>query len=334
MIAALPVTKPVVMALRKRLGKKMDVILHIGAHRTGSTTFQAYMRANSDALDRANIAFWGPRRTRNGLFRGLTPNTGVPTKKTDMQKRAQGRVQLRLDQARRNNKTAVLVSDENMIGTGRMCLRSNQLYPGIGERMARFQSAFGDSVSRIVLCTRSQDRFWASAIAYAVSRGYPVPGHKKLHSIASAKRSWRDVVSDLACAMPNADIRVLPYEVCYANPVILARKAAGLDVQFTGEHEWLNRSPELPKLRRLLQERGQDPAILPEGDGVWQPFDEEQRNEMRETYADDLFWLARGADGLAKLTEEAMPRERGQARHAGNTKGHGHDEKGCLDKTG
>ena len=37
------------------------------------------------------------------------------------------------------------------------------------------------------------------------------------------------------------------------------------------------------------------------------PFDAAQAAALRETYADDLFWLKAGADGLATLTEDPEP---------------------------
>ena len=51
-------------------------------------------------------------------------------------------------------------------------------------------------------------------------------------------------------------------------------------------------------------DRGQDCADLPASEEPWQPFDPAQRAALRETYADDLFWLRAGADGLARLVEE------------------------------
>ena len=67
---------------------------------------------------------------------------------------------------------------------------------------------------------------------------------------------------------------------------------------------WANHSPDLPALRRVLDARGEDPARLPDGGGRWMPFSQAQSRALRETYADDLFWLRAGADGLATLTEE------------------------------
>lgn len=312
----------------------MDIVFHLGAHRTGTTTFQAYLRDNHVALERAGIAFWGPQRTRGGLFRGLLRDEPGARSWGGAQKRAEGRVKLQLEQARSKGCRALLVSDENMIGSVRMCLRARALYPGIGERMARFSRAFGDGVTRIALCIRAQDRFWASAAAYGVARGHDVLDTAKLADIATSRRRWKDVITDLACAVPSAEIRVLPYDSFYADPVILMRTAVALDPVLTGPHDWLNRAPDLPHLRGILDERGYDPDKLPQGDGIWAPFSHEQTCMMQEQFADDLLWLAQGADGLATLTEEALPRERGKAHRAGQPRGHGDDEEGHLDQAG
>lgn len=334
MILCEPVFLPIGSALWQRLCQTMDIILHIGAHRTGSTTYQAYMRDNLDTLDAAKISFWGPRRTRKGLFRGLMSDTVATHPMKDPRTRAEGRVKLRLEQARAKGMDAVLVSEENMIGSVRASLRAKALYPNIADRVARFARAFDGNITRVAFCIRSQDRFWASALAYGVFRGHPIPGPKTLAKIAKADRSWRHVISDLACVLPETEIRVLPYESFYANPITLTHQAVGLDLPLRGGYEWLNRAPSLPELRRELQDNGRDVSKLPDEEGPWRPFSQAQIDEMQEKFADDLFWLAQGAGGAAVLTEEAMPRERGQARHAGQSRGHENGKKGRLDKAG
>lgn len=286
----------------------MDVILHLGAHRTGTTSFQAYLRAHRDDLEARRIGFWGPWRTRKGLLHGLaerpdTPDTGV---------RAAGRVQLALAGARRDGIDHLVVTDENMAGTARKCLRAAALYPGIGERVARLTEGFG-RVHRIVLQIRALDLWWASAIGYVVPRGEPLPAGDHLTRIAHTPRSWRHVITDLACACPQADIVITPFERFGDRPDVLlsvmtgARQLPGVRA---GEF-WKNRHADCDGLRDALAERGEDPARLPEGDGRWMPFEARDQSRLREAYADDLFWLRAGADGLARLYED----ERGaQAR--------------------
>jgi hypothetical protein len=65
--------------------------------------------------------------------------------------------------------------------------------------------------------------------------------------------------------------------------------------------------------------RGGDAGVLPEGAGRWQPFDAYQKQALQEAYADDLFWLSAGADGLARLIEETGPNEAGTQPPDGRT---------------
>lgn len=285
----------------------MDVILHIGAHRTATTTFQHYLRAQSDWLDRADVGFWGPGRTRSGLFHGLhAAGYGAGGSPTDGSqpacRRAMGRVALNLAQARDRGRAVLLVSDENMAGSVRDNLRSGRLYPGIGARLSRLHAAFGGQVSQVVLTIRSQDLYWTSALAFGVTRGCRVPRTEDLDRIVTAARSWRDVIADVACAMPGARIRALPFEAMGGRPETLLSAMLGRAVP-AGERRHLNRAPDLAALREIAGADGLPDGLsdgLSAGHGRWQPFDAHQAAALRETYQDDLFWLAAGADGLAE----------------------------------
>ena len=56
-------------------------------------------------------------------------------------------------------------------------------------------------------------------------------------------------------------------------------------------------------------------------------FDSAQTAALREAYADDLFWLRAGADGLATLIEENGPGQAGEHPPTGQTtRGHDNDD--------
>ena len=229
-----------------------------------------------------------------------------------------GKVALQLAKTASGGAARLLVTDENMIGSSRHCVRTGLLFPAVGERMARYAAAFDGRISRIVLSIRAPEMWWSSAAAYAVSRGHVVPTPQKIDRIAEMQRSWRDVIVDLACAVPEAKLVVAPFEEHAARPDILLAQATGRDAPRDTNAHWLNRAPDLPALRQLLAERGQNPDLLPDQPGRWQPFTEAQAAGMRETYADDLFWLAAGADGLATLTENPTRKRAGQSQPAGD----------------
>lgn len=278
----------------------MKVILHIGAHRTGSTSFQSYMGRNRGALQAQGVTFWGPTRTRKGLFAGIQPVPGIGKQAA---KRARGRILMQLDKAEKAGAHTVLISDENVMGSVRMNLRTRRLYPDIGERLARYVAAFDGRIDQIALNIRGLELYWASAAAYGIARGHSPVGAEACNRIASARRTWRDVISDAACAAPDAKVQVLPFECFAGRPEAMLSAMSSGAAPNDPEAIWLNRAPSIPALKTLLSERGEDPAVLPDGAGRWMPFDAAQTAQLRELYHEDMHWLIAGADGLATLTE-------------------------------
>ncbi|MEM8655675.1 MAG: hypothetical protein AAGF36_13110 [Pseudomonadota bacterium] len=302
----------------------MKVILHIGAHRTGTTSFQAYIRRNADFMRARRIGFWGPLRTRQGLFSGIQPTLGTGPKAAG---RARGRVQLQLNKSERNGVKTLIVSDENMLGTMRSNMRNQRLYCDVGERMARYATAFDGRVDTVVLSVRALNHYWSSAAAFCVARGHRVLAPDQLVKVAFGARTWRDVIADVACAVPGAKIVVVPFERTAGRPDAMFRSVTGLYGPRNASETWLNRSPDVSTLRTMLAERGDDPDLISGLAPRWTPFDPAAVAAMREAYMDDIHWLTAGADGLATLTEDLGQRGVGQTLpHGSLTRGHSDDK--------
>jgi hypothetical protein len=290
----------------------MEVILHIGAHRTASTSFQSYMRANALALSAQGVGFWGPRRTRNGLFAGIIPTNGSP--RLERQARlAKGRIVLHLDRVAAQGTRWLVVSDENIIGAPRRNLRDSGLYRGAGVRMARHAAAFGGRIARVVFSVRAFDSYWSSTLAYSIARGSPLPDPAQLEAICTQRRSWRDVITELASAVPGVEILVLPHETFAGLPDrrLQIMTADMVTAPVDTNRLWLNCAPDMDALRQCLALRGEDPAQIGQGAGRYEPFTAEQKTRLREFYQDDLFWLASGADGLAVLNTQKTREQTG-----------------------
>lgn len=306
----------------------MDIILHLGAHRTATTSFHHYMRDQSKGLKAHNVGYWGPGRTRGGLFTAVLQDP-KPVKNRLALRRAKGRVRMQLGKARQRGAERLLISDENMIGSSRQCLRAGKLYPSVGERVARYADALRMRPKRAVLGVRALDLWWASAAAYTVMRGHGVPDAETLEAIAQSPRSWQDVITDLACALPETEIVVAPFEQFAGRPDALLTLAAEMPAAREATPRWLNRSADCNALRALLADAGRDPARIPEGDGRWQPFDEAQIARLRESYADDMHWLIAGADGLATLAPDPSRSKTGSSLQPGaQTEGSDDDDRG------
>ena len=316
---------PAIPALWSKVCRVMDVILHVGSHRTGTSTLQSYLREHSEALTRSRTAVWDPRLTRRGLFHGLRPGDAVPFGDR-ARRRAIGRIRLNLDAAEKAGIKTLIVTDENIVGSVRENLQARALYPSVGERVARVCEAFEGYVSAVVFSIRAQDRYWPSACAYGVAVGRDVPSAQTRDYIARSRRGWADVISDLACAAPKNTVRILPFELTGGDPRAVLTRGFGLGAQLPAGQDWINRAPGLDQLREILCARGEDPQQLPGGTGRWQPFDETQLTNMHEAYLDDLHWLTSGADGLVTLIEEDGGAQRGKAQTRSDDRGPGDEQ--------
>lgn len=267
---------------------------------------------------------------RKGMFDGLFAKP-VMRNGRDMQRRAMGRVRLNTAYAKHAGAERLLVTEENMIGAPRACMRAGALYPSIGERMARLDAAFEGQVIRVILNIRSLDLWWASIMAYGIGRGHDLPDTARINSYATDQRTWRDVITDLACALPQAEIKILPFEQVSGQPDKMLAAVTGRPAPTSHSQFWLNRSPDLMTLRNRMAENGVSatdlPAHLATGDGRWNPFNNLQAAYLREAYADDMMWLTAGADGLATLTEDHSRTRTGFSLSSGAlTKGQSHDQ--------
>lgn len=275
----------------------MDVILHVGAHRTGTTTLQQTLRRNEARLSANNISFWGPRKTRPHLFEGLIKAADRVSQEVAQQGRISAeRIGTQLAQERAAGTRSLIVSEENMLGAVPACIQSGKLYPDAARRMARFRPAFAESCTRIGVSIRSYDQIWASMLSFAIKRSGRVPDLARIEELVVQPRRWRDVIRELRVVFPRAEILVWPFEgmVDVPHQLIPALTGRTLPVPLEPASVVHNPSPDIATLRAVVAEGScpQHLVRLPEASGTpWRPFSEDQVARMRADYAEDIDWL-------------------------------------------
>ncbi len=282
----------------------MDILLHLGAHRTATTSFQAFLWNNRAALAAAGLTPWTPRRTRDGLLDGLVRHPMRVTMEDDQRGlRSIGRIQLELGRLEIAGQSALLLSEENLLGTMMNNIEDRRLYPYLVERMARYAPAFDGHTLRLGLGIRSYEDYWASCLGFAIRRGYPAPDRALLDCLVTQPRRWRRLVRDIATVFPGAEITVWTYEQWAGRPrdVVAALWRRDLPAGLSDPADWHNRGPGFGGLVEELALRGE---CMPGGSyqdkaGRWMPFDEDQRAVLHAEYRHDLAWLKAGAEGLA-----------------------------------
>jgi hypothetical protein len=275
----------------------MEVTLHVGAHRTATTTFQRHLAANRDFLRDTETVFWGPKVIRGGLFRSMAGASGsyLPWQSG----RAAKRVALRLEGLRQDGVRRVILSDENMLGNLRDVLEDTLLYPNAAARVGGFAQAFQGHDLTIAIGVRCYSNWWPSALAVRLSRGGPLPRPRLRECMVTQPRRWRHMISQIAGAAPDARIVVWTYEAMGGTPHRILQEATGVETPATSM-PILNASPRAKAVRDLLRGLDINAEQFPwPASDRFMPFEAFETDALRAQYQDDLTWLANGADGLA-----------------------------------
>lgn len=306
----------------------MQVIFHLGAQRSATTTFQHYMRSHTQALGASGVGFWGPQRLREaGLFEGLYagPSGRVSDEAIEA---AKPRIAKALNVAAARGVRTLVISEENMLGSVKGNIRHRALYPDAETRLRGFVQAMGRPIDKVMLGLRPLDAYWSSALAYGVKRGAAVPEETALEAISGSARSWRDVVCDIAQVVPSAEIELHRYEDFADAPDARLELVLGRNAELPKSTKGLrmNEAPDLSELRAAMMKRGVSPTGLPDGEGRWQPFLPDQAEALAERHADDIFWCIAGAGGVARLIERKTLEEVGMSLPPAARRGHIYDQ--------
>ncbi len=288
----------------------VDVILHLGAHRTGTTTLQTYLENNRDNLNTMGTEFWGPNRTRSGLFTGLVKKPGNITHDALIRgARSSGLIRMELGRLELSGVKSLIVSEENMMGAMWDNLAVGQLYPEVQARMDRFANAFGLHCKRVTLSIRSYDKYWASVLNYLVERGRKMPDSEELDRLVTQPRRWRDVIGEVASVFPQAELVVWPFEamIGQVDQQLELLNNGAVPVRMRGRDDWHNASAGCAKLRQILVDRGSlaKAEEMPNDYTRWQPFQDHHIAALQAQYDEDIAWLRGGADGLATYAENS-----------------------------
>ena len=191
----------------------MDLTLHIGAHRTGSTLIDTALTATVAAHPGCGVAVWGPRRLRD--MPGFQATTRLLDAHTDPVSKdaaivldalasqfAAEVVRVRTDGAR-----ALILSEENFIGSMGNNFRTGTFYGDVARRLAAFDSVLPMSPRRVALGVRDYGSVWTSAVHYLPQVGKEAPDLASARAVLmNDKRGWPDLVAAIKSVWPDSGI--------------------------------------------------------------------------------------------------------------------------------
>ncbi len=280
----------------------MELVLHIGAHRTATTAFQKFLEHNAAALAAEKVTALGSSVTRAGLLTGLMCHPRTSNAEKDRRAhRACGLLHLMLAEKQRGGFEQVILSEPNLLGGIAENVKAGYLYPSARGRLMRARSGFTPNLKRIVLSIRSYETWWASQLAVSVAIGHALPDEGTLDRLVTQPRRWRMLIKDIQDVFPRTEILVLPYERIGAQPERTLALISGVCIPSV-EHQARDQhamAPTVQYLRKIVNDRGETPKssnLFNVGSGHWRPFPTGHSEALKEAYADDLAWL-RDQDG-------------------------------------
>ena len=288
----------------------MELSLHLGAHRTGTTALQQACRNNASLLADENIEVWGSdvmRAPALERFPNVWPgeNSAADKKAVNAAITAMhDAIGERIDGGRGH----LLVTEENLLGSMPANLGAQSLYPRAGERMAAYRQLFPIPPDRIFLCVRNYAGYWASSYAFAALRN-DLPKFSQLcDGLVQGPRSWLDVLADLRKVFPDSQILVWEHKKTADLLDGVLRLMFG---QVVGDMDLpknlKNRALNAVALKQALQLRMSEPdltalqlqdavAVLDKAGGApFQPFSGQQVQFLNRHFADDLAEISAGA---------------------------------------
>ncbi|RMC33764.1 sulfotransferase family 2 domain-containing protein [Paracoccus alkanivorans] len=240
-----------------------NVILHLGAHRTGTTGLQVYLHQNDEKLRKSGYDLLYPPRSR----------------------------EVRFDYFKPKGKGAIY-SDENIIGYMENNISSSKLYPDAGEKLQRIGHLF-DRVERVYISIRNHEDYWKSAISFCIQKsGIDLPSAEQINKIAASKRGWAQVVEDVRAVLPqDVKIYVREFQWKTENPkqqlIAVCKWQALKETSFQRKKH--NSGFDQNTLIRTLSERGAySSADRLSSIDSFELFTERQRREMMELYISDI----------------------------------------------
>ncbi|MHA3913378.1 hypothetical protein [Halovulum sp. GXIMD14793] len=178
----------------------MDLRLHIGAHRTGTTRIQrALSEIRDDLLTDHSILYFGPAEIRPQSDR-LSREDVAQTHAQMVARIAEVKPQI------------VVYSEENLLGAMLHLLTKGQFYPAAIDNLKQVVADVPHDTLTICLSLRNYAPFWASIYAQVVLRR-PLRGFAAYkHRLQADVMRWPHLVERLAIAFPQAEFRIWDFD--------------------------------------------------------------------------------------------------------------------------
>ncbi|MGB0798349.1 MAG: hypothetical protein ACPGRD_03410 [Planktomarina sp.] len=177
---------------------KLDVVFHVGAHKTATTHLQAIFSENARKLRTHGVRYLGPTEVREefGSVEGaIGEERGIKALVGDANR--------------------LLVSEENMIGRcfgAKGLMRRGAFYRMGAERLTKLTSSMVSHRNHLAVAVREPSAFLTSLYSQVLFSGTYVPWKQFLGDADPMHKRWSDTILPLLDAAPWDTVTIWKYE--------------------------------------------------------------------------------------------------------------------------
>ncbi|MEM9062846.1 MAG: hypothetical protein AAGD13_20480 [Pseudomonadota bacterium] len=281
----------------------MDIVVHLGAHKTASTYIQTRLEHNVVPLERHNIGYAYPKILRP-MF------ATAPRRQHAISRVARGSARtwvLRnlIENASDMRRKRLVISEEQLIGSLRPIMSGRGFYRDAGREVKPLCRALQDRPVTVLLAVRSYDSFYISAYGQVLNGWKYLPFSPALRrTLLTDGRGWPELAAEVMEALPSgSSLRFWRYEqfsqvedMVFAELIgshaadelsgVPGKPVPGPSERAIEEITAMvarNETPEPEMIRRTMRQFGKDKGFA--GFNPWSP---EEKNHLEQRYLQDL----------------------------------------------
>lgn len=275
----------------------MQIILHLGVHKTATTYLQAVLEANRDRLGAESIGYVTLAEMRGGI----TAAARRPGSFELRLKRAVGPLLERYKDCRR-----LILSDENLSGGSRELI-DGTFYSESGARAARLAKALGSDDVEIMIAVRSYDSFVSSAYSEHLRNWPYLTPAEYVAAVDIDRLNWATVIADLCRRFGQERVIAWRFEdLAEIEDELLTVMTGGAAIEWIKPQETVRRSfsrktvDALAALEPLLSREEIGALVEPISEALSPPeaapfraYEEDRAQALRARYDRDIEALQR-----------------------------------------
>ena len=182
----------------------MDLVLHLGAHKTASTYLQRKLAANEDVLTKNGITFVPPQEYRPAML-ATAPSVPFLSKSQTLRRRRRRQVLSgMLAKAQARGHRMFVLSEENLIGNPDRLVRGTWFYDNAHSELRALARTVDQRPVRALLAIRNYADFYPSAYAEVLKlKGFLPFDAARRRRIVNQTRGWPELIEDIGKALPE-----------------------------------------------------------------------------------------------------------------------------------